>query len=144
MTATADQIEAALLAPWLSVSDGGTGEWVATPYENIGWDNVTLDPAALADQSGWMEVSTSAGTRRKIGAGDVYASYPTVLVSAHTPIGTGKQRARQLIDAAAALYRERIFTVGPSKLWAYSFSQPMELPRDGWFKLSMQISFRIQ
>ncbi|PWC54383.1 hypothetical protein TSA6c_00520 [Azospirillum sp. TSA6c] len=110
----------------------------------MAFDNTDFDPSLLPAGSAWMEVSTSAGTRRKIGAGDVYAGYPTVLVSAHTPIGTGKQRARQLIDAAASMYRERIFAVGGSKLWAYSFSQPMELPRDGWFKLSMQISLRIQ
>lgn len=144
MTATADQIEAALLAPWLSVADGGTGEWTATPYTNLAWDNATLDPATLSDQSAWMEVTTSAGVRRKAGAGSVYTGHPSVLVCAHTPLGTGKRHARQLIDAACALYEERIFTVGPSKLWAYSFSQPMELPRDGWFKLACQISFRIQ
>lgn len=143
MAATIDEIETALLAPWLSVENGGTGEWTATAQDAIAFDNAPLEPAALAAGTPWMEVATSAGLIRKIGVGPVYAGFPTVTVSAHTPVGTGKRAARQLIDAAAALYRDRHISAGPSTMFAYAFSQPVEMPRDGFYKLTMQASFRL-
>lgn len=140
MTATVDQIEAALLAPFLTVADGGTEEWAGTGYDAIAYDNASFTPTTAP----WIEVATSAGAQR---AQDVQAvvltGHPTVIVSVHTEIGTGKRAARQLIDEAHAIYRGRQLNAGTSSLIAYAFSQPVEMPRDGYYKLVTQISFRL-
>lgn len=140
MSATVDQIEAALLAPFLLTSDGGTEEWTGSGYDAIAYDNAGFTPTG----SPWIEVVTSAGPQGALTV-DVsqFVANPTVIVSAHTAIGTGKAAARQLIDTAYAIYRGRIIQAGGCSLHAYAFSQPVELPYEGYYKLSGQISFRL-
>lgn len=140
MSATVDQIEAALLAPFLTVADGGSQEWAGTGYDVIAYDNASFTPTTAP----WIEVVTSAGAQR---AQDVQAvvliGHPTVTIAVHTGIGSGKQAARQLIGEAHAIYRGRQIMAGTSSLIAYAFSQPVEMPRDGYYKLATQISFRL-
>lgn len=143
MAATLEQIEAALLSPWVPIADGGLGLWAETDQSAIAWDNLTFDPTTLPAGTPWMEVSTSAGSLRRVGVGNLYFGTPTIIISAHTPLNTGKTGARALIDTAAAMYRDRQFIAGNSPMFAYAFSQPVEMPFSGYYKLSLQISFKL-
>ena len=135
--ATFDEIETALLAPWTPIADGGLGQWTATP---VAWENVALDPATL---DAWMEVTIDPGQQKALTIDDVYVGTPVMMISAHTKPGVGKQAARQLLGAAVAMFKGIQFVAGTSTLRMYSVSRIVPLPADGWFKLSVQISFRL-
>ena len=135
--ATFDEIETALLAPWTPIEDGGMGQWVAAP---VAWENVPLDPATL---DAWMEVAIDSGQQKILTMDDVYTGTPVMMISAYTKPGIGKQASRQLLDAAVAMFRGIQFVAGTSTLRMYSVSRVVELPYDGWYKLAVQISFRL-
>lgn len=139
MPATVDQIEAALLAPFLSVANGGTGAWTATDY--VAYENVDFEADKRSEP--FIAVVTNGGRSDRVGVSNVEFGNPTVTISAFTPLGTGKATARQLLDTAAAIYRDVHFEAGTSNILAYSFSAPVELPHEGWFRLSQQISFKL-
>lgn len=139
MAATVDEIESALLAPFLLTSDGGSEEWTGTGYDAIAYDNASFTPSAAP----WIEVVTSAGRQSRLGVGPVYGGHPTLTVYAHTAIGTGKAAARALIDEAVALYKGRVITAGSSTMQLYSYSPPVEMPADGYYKLGCMMSFRL-
>lgn len=135
--ATFDQIETALLAPWVSVADGGLGQWTATP---VAWENVDFDPSSL---TAWVEVRLDAGQQAALTADDVFTGSPVMMISAYTKPGAGKQQNRQLLDTAIAMFKGNRITAGDASLRLYSISRMMQLPEDGWFKQAVQISFRL-
>jgi hypothetical protein len=141
MSATFDQIETALLAPWVAVADGGLGQWDLTAAP-VAWENVEFDPAS---QLAWMKVTIDAGQQTALTVDDAYTGTPVMMIEAFTPLGQGKQAARQLLDTAVAMYRGvQIKAVGGgATLRMYSVSRIMPLPYDGWFRLAVQISFRL-
>lgn len=141
--ATADEIESALLAPWLSPDGVTPPEWTGTDADKIAFDNAAFDPPS-DNVTPWMEVETSAGRQDATDISlSAYQGNPTVTVSANVGMGRGRGAARQLLDLAAALYRGRLITAGDSTLHAYSFSNPTQtVGKDGWYRLSQQISFR--
>jgi len=139
MAATLDQIEAALLAPFISVADGGTGAWTATSY--VAYENVDFNAHSISDP--FISVVTNGGASTRVGVSNVEFGNPVVTISAFTPLGTGKASARVLLDTAAAIYRDVHFEAGTSNILAYSFSAPVELPHEGWYRLSQQISFKL-
>jgi len=144
MSATADEIETALLAPWQSPDDGVTPpEWTGTPPDLVAFDNSTFPPPS-DNVTPWMEVYASAGRQDAVNiALTSNIGNPTVTVSANIGMGQGKSAARQLLDAAAALYRGRLFTAGTDTLHAYHFSEQVRtVGKDGWYRLSQQISFK--
>lgn len=138
MSATYNQLEAALLAPFVSVSDGGLGEWSATDI--VAYDNVDFDTNE-AQGKPWLRISVNGGSRHINTMGFEYRGNPVVTIEAHIPLGWGKSLAWQIIDAAENIYHGRTFTVDNSTLIVRSISQPMQIPSDGWYKLAIQISF---
>lgn len=143
MTATAEQIESALLAPWVSPDGVTPPEWTGTDANNVAFENAPFDPPS-DNVTPWMEVETSSGRQDAMDiALSAYQGSPTVTVSANVGMGQGRGAARQLLDMAAAMYRGRIFQAGSGPIYAYSFSNPTRtVGKDGWYRLSMQISFR--
>lgn len=143
MAATSDQIEAALLAPWQSIANGGTGEWTGTDAALVAFDNADFDPPN-DNSTPWMEAEASSGRQDALDVGvATYTGMPTLTVSANVEVGRGKSIARQLLDAAVAMYAGKILTAGTSSLHAYSISPPIEtIGKSGWYRLSQQISFR--
>lgn len=136
MAATISQIESAIQAAW----DAG---WTLTPAGTVWAANVAFDPTTLAPGSFWVETDIAGGPMRAMTADDVFVGTPTLTVTVHTPLGTGMTAAAQMLDAATAIYQGISLVAGTSTLRPYSFSRPVEVPRDGWFNVSMQISFRM-
>ena len=134
MVATFDQIEAALQAVW----DAG---WTGTA--NVSNSNAVFDPTSLPAGSYWVETETSSGQQQVLSLDDSFWSMPTLAVTVHIPLDIGKPFATQVLDMAAALYRGVQITAGTSTMRAYSFSKPMPVPKDGWYSMSMQISFKL-
>ena len=140
MAATFEQVEAALLAPWVPIADGGLGEWTATPY--VTYENVDFDTKDFGDGP-WMRVEINGGTRRTVDMSATQYGWPEVYIAAHVPLGRGKAQARALLDAAVAMYAGRLFTAGTSTIKEYSISQPVQLPADGWYKLAVNINMHL-
>lgn len=145
MAATYEQVEAALLAPFVPIADGGLGEWSATTY--VAYENVDLDTEAFkgsgSNQVPWVLIEVNGGQRNTVDMSQTRIGSATVIVSAHVPQGWGKASARAIIDAAIAIYSGRLFTAGTSTIKEYSISRPVQLPSDGWYKLAVQISFNV-
>ena len=137
--ATFDEIETTLLAPWVSVADGGLGTWTGAP---VAWENVDFDPAVL---DAWMEVTIDSGQQRALTVDDAYVGTPVMMICAHTKLGIGKQVARQALDAGVAMFRgvQLVTPGGSARLRMYSVSRMVKLPYDGWYKLAVQISFSL-
>lgn len=143
MAATADQIEEALLAPWQSPDGGITPPvWAATTPDLIAFDNVTFTPP-VDGVTPWVEVSASSGRTNTLEMDQGVIGTPTVTVSAHVGQGKGKTTARQLLDAASAMYQALgAIPAGTSHVRWRNDSEYVQTPAaDGWYKLSFQVNF---
>ncbi len=140
MAATYEQVEAALLAPFVPIVDGGLGEWTATNY--VTYENTDSDTEDFGG-SPWVMVEVNGGNRSTVDMSKTRIGSATVFIAAHVPQGWGKAAARTIIDAAIAIYEGRIFTAGTSTIKEYNISRPVQLPSDGWYKLAIQISFNV-
>ncbi len=74
---------------------------------------------------------------------DLFVGTVTLEISSHTAIGNSDSTALKLIDAALSIYKGAYIVSGTSSLTISSISGPFETVKDGWFRLTTRINFRV-
>ena len=137
MSASPDEIDAALFGALTAV-------WDATPVANIALPNNGFAPADLPSGSSYMEMEVVGGTdATRTMTCDLTTGIRVLEISAHTPLGVGKSLAAGLIASAVSIFQGQRIVAGTSSLVFKNASAPMPLPKDGWFKLTVRLTFQL-